>query len=77
MRLATWPAGVLLALYGVALLVQHGLMAAGVTDIPSGLGRTALLWHLLVWDPFWLLGGILFALAGWYYRQETRNLRAT
>ena len=77
MRLATWPAGILLALYGAALLIQHGLMAVGVIDIPAGLGRTALPWHLLVWDPFWLLGGILFALAGWYYRQTTRVLRAT
>jgi hypothetical protein len=59
--------GALTALYGSASLVQHGLMVAGVIAIPSGLGITAARWHLLLWDPWWLLGGILFLAAGWYY----------
>jgi len=36
-------------------------MAAGISSIPDLLGSmTAVRWHLLFWDPFWLLGGILF-----------------
>jgi hypothetical protein len=59
--------GALTALYGGASLVQHGLMVAGAIDIPAGLGATAARWHFLFWDPWWLLGGILFIAAGWYY----------
>ena len=46
-------------------------MEAGVRSIPTALGSDALRWHLLLWDPWWLLGGILFAGAAWQYEQET------
>lgn len=60
-RAATWGAGLLFIFYAVANLIQHGSMAAGISSIPDLLGSmTAVRWHLLFWDPFWLLGGILF-----------------
>ena len=61
-RLAVLLAGVLCAVYGLANLVQHSLMALGVVDVPSGLGRTAMWWHLGLWDPWWILGGVLLVL---------------
>lgn len=73
--LAGWGAGAALILYGGASFVQHAMMAAGIVGIPSGLGATVLRWHLLLWDPWWLLGGILFALAAWHYGRETSPLR--
>jgi predicted MFS family arabinose efflux permease len=60
---AAWGAAALLLLYAVANLVQHGLIVAGAIEMPAGLGDTAARWHLLFWDPFWLLGGVLTALA--------------
>jgi Protein of unknown function (DUF3995) len=54
--------GVLVALYGAAELVQHLLMATGAID-RSGLDDTAVFGHLLFWDPWWILGGVLFAIA--------------
>ncbi len=63
LRIAVWVAGGLLTLYGAANLIQHGLMKAGAVDTPSGLGSEAATWHLVLWDPWWLLGGILFLLA--------------
>ena len=74
--LAGWGAGALLALYGGANGVQHGLMVAGVIRIPEGLGRTAALWHLFLWDPYWLVGGILFVVAARRYRRASRLARA-
>jgi hypothetical protein len=72
MRLATvWGAGLLLIFYAVANMIQHGRMAAGVSNIPDLLGSiTAVRWHLLFWDPFWLLGGILFIMAAWRYSRQ-------
>lgn len=63
-RIGAWGGGILLTLYGVALLIQHGLMVAGVADLPASIGSMAAArWHLFFWDPFWLLGGILFLAA--------------
>ena len=46
-------------------------MAVGVGD-REGLDDAALYGHLLLWDPWWILGEVLFALAGW----RSRRVRA-
>ena len=48
-------------------------MAAGVLSTPEGLGATALRWHFVLWDPWWLVGGILFGLATWSYSRRSRG----
>lgn len=64
LRFGVWTAGILFTLYGLANLVQHGLMVFGINEIAAMVGtHTAALWHFLFWDAFWLLGGILFILA--------------
>lgn len=70
-RLAARAAGVGFILYGGALLTQHGLMLTGAVDTPDALGTTAARWHFWLWDPWWLLGGILFALAAWSSRRTS------
>jgi hypothetical protein len=70
---AAWAGGILVVLYGAASWVQEGLMLVGVIPIPSGLGHTAALWHVLFWDPWWLLGGILFVAAAWFYGRRTSS----
>jgi hypothetical protein len=42
---AAWGLGILLALYGGASWVQHGLMEVGVLIFPAGLGSTWTWWH--------------------------------
>ncbi len=69
--LAGWGAATLLSLYALANLVQHLLIVAGVVDVPAGLGRAALPWHLLLWDPIWLSGGLLFNLTAIRYTRLT------
>lgn len=72
--MAGWGAVAVMAVYeGAASLVQHALMVAGVIDIPAGLGATAARWHLALWDPWWLLGGILFGLATWRYQRRDQD----
>lgn len=68
LRVAIWTAGVLLTLYGGANLIQHALMATGIIDTPAGLGETAVRWHLALWDPIWLVGGVLFVATAWLSR---------
>lgn len=66
-RLLLVAGGIAVAIMGIyegaASWVQHALMVAGVIDIPAGLGRRSAYWHLVFWDPWWLVGGLLFGLA--------------
>ena len=70
---AVWAAGVLLTLYGGANLIDHGRMVAGLRPTPEVLGQQAARWHLLLWDPVWLLGGVLFLAAAWQHQRLWRG----
>lgn len=73
---AAWVAGAIMLVYeGAASLIQHALMVAGVIATPAGLGETAARWHLVLWDPWWLVGGILFVAATWQYQRRSRVRR--
>ena len=71
-RIAAWIVGLLLVVYGIANFVQHGLMDAGIIPIPASFGAEALPWHLLVWNPWWLAGGLLFVALAWYATGDLR-----
>jgi hypothetical protein len=77
---AAWGTGVLLALYGGANLAVRAMMGLGVLSTPESMRSAAARWHLLVWDPWWLLGGILFCAAAWtyprYHRRRAGDRRA-
>jgi Protein of unknown function (DUF3995) len=59
--------GLLLLLYETAELVQHVLMAVGVVN-RGDLDDAALIGHLILWDPWWILGASLFVIAAWQQR---------
>jgi hypothetical protein len=70
--LGGWGASALFLVYGAANLVQDALIVAGAIPTPVGLGAVAARWHLFLWDPWWLLGGVLFALATWRFSRRRR-----
>ena len=67
----SWATGVVLALYGAAGTIEKALMQFGVRAVASSIGEDALIWYLLVWDPYWLLGGLLFLAATWRYQRDS------
>ena len=67
--LAGWAAGGFMAIYGLAGTTQALLMELDLTDIPESFGADVVRWYLFFWEPFWLLGGILFILATWQKRK--------
>jgi len=69
---AGWTAAVVLLGYGIANLVQHLLMWTGPIPVPAGLGTAALRWHLALWDPVWIIGGVLFTLAAVEHSRSAR-----
>ena len=64
--------GIFMILYSGANFLVRGLMWAGILNTPESMHSTAALWHLLFWNPWWLLGGILFSATAW---QEIRGYR--
>jgi hypothetical protein len=60
-------------LYAAGNLVQHALMATGVVSPPDTLGSYAVPWHLALWDPFWLVGGLLFLAATSAFQKSRRE----
>lgn len=69
--LAGWGVTALLCLYGGANLVQQLLMAAGVVEV-SDTFRPVLMWHLFLWSPVWLIGGVLYGIATFYLTKASR-----
>ena len=67
----TWGAGALFTLYGGANLAVRGVMALGLIETPEAMRSVAARWHLLLWDPWWLLGGVLFLLTAWQCRHRS------
>lgn len=59
-RIGAWTAGIVCVVYGGLNLAARGVMALGVIPTPESMYSTAATWHLLLWDPWWVLGGILF-----------------
>jgi len=49
-----------LLVYESAELIQHVLMLAGPVDTPEALGDAGVEGHVVLWDPFWILGAALF-----------------
>lgn len=66
-----WAAGVGMAIYGAVPLVVNGLMLARLLRVADAVEWTAIWWHFLLWDPWWLLGGVLFILAASQYQRRT------
>lgn len=61
-RALSWAGASVLTLYGAANVVVGGLALSGIIDGPAGeSARTALTGHVLLWDPLFLLWGLLLA----------------
>ncbi len=60
-------AGAVLALALVRPWGQGALVLAGAVDVSGPVDRTALWWHVAVWDLWFLVWGVLLGLAAWLY----------
>ncbi|WP_243761370.1 DUF3995 domain-containing protein [Streptomyces sp. YIM 98790] len=60
-----WAASAVLVLYGGVLVVGQALVEAGVLGAAQDADRKALRWHLYLWDPWFLVRGLLLGAAAW------------
>ena len=56
-----YAAGISMLLYGALGLIVDGLRLVGVFAV-SPSAWIALRWHVFLWDPWWIVGGVLFLL---------------
>jgi hypothetical protein len=69
---AAWAASVVLVGYGGLLEAVGALVLAGVIDPAGPVDRTALRWHVLVWDLWFLVWGLLLGVAAWRFGRASR-----
>lgn len=67
---AAWTAAALLTLYGVLQETSVVLVKFGVIETPEPRDSSALLWRLLVWEPWFLVWGVLLGLAAHHARRR-------
>ncbi|MDP9487035.1 MAG: DUF3995 domain-containing protein [Actinomycetota bacterium] len=72
---AAWAGAGLLSAYGGLLVAAQALVVAGFVGVAEPADRRALLWHLFVWDPWFLVMGLLLGVAVWHYQRGTRRRR--
>jgi Protein of unknown function (DUF3995) len=72
---AAWVGAVVLVLYGGANVVAGALVLAGVVEVAGGVDRTALWWHVLVWDSWFVVWGVLLGMAAWAGQSQVDSAR--
>ena len=68
LQIGAWLLGIGMLLYGGAGLVSDILHVAGVVGDPAQ--NKWFFWYLVVWDPWWMLGGLLFIAVAWLTRRQ-------
>jgi uncharacterized protein DUF3995 len=63
LRILAWAEGTILTLYGLVLSVAGVLVQAGVVAAGKAADHRALTWHAYLWDPWFLVWGLLVVAA--------------
>lgn len=71
----TWMLGIGMSLYGGLGLVSDVLHVTGVTSDPEN-GKW-FFWYLVLWDPWWVLGGILYLAVAWFAQRIPLSMETT
>jgi hypothetical protein len=59
-----------LTAYGGLLVAVGALVLTGLVSRAGPVDRTALRWHVLLWDLWFMVWGLLLGVAAWYYGRE-------
>jgi hypothetical protein len=68
---SAWAASAVLIVYGGLLVVVGALVLTGLVSPSGPVDRTALRWHVLLWDLWFLVWGLLLGVAAWHYGRES------
>ena len=68
-------ASVVLVLYGGALVTVGALVLTDVIEPGTAVDLAALRWHVLLWDPWFLIWGLLLGIAAYDLRRHPPEIR--
>jgi hypothetical protein len=68
-----WSASVVLTCYGGLLVAVGAMVLTGLISPAGPVDRTALRWHVLLWDLWFLVWGLLLGVAAWQYGRDSRG----
>jgi hypothetical protein len=69
-RVVSWVGGAGLLLYGGANVVISGAVLAGLIRVDGGYDRTAMIGHVPLWDPLFVLWGLALLGSLWLSRRR-------
>ena len=75
-RVVVWIEAAILTLYGLVLTATGLLVQSGVITAPANADHLALAWHAYLWNPWFLLWGLLVTTALLRTRPKRRRQRA-
>jgi hypothetical protein len=70
---AAWAASMVLTAYGGLLVAVGTLVLTGVLRPSGPVDRTALRWHVMLWDLWFLVWGLLLGVAAWHGARPGRR----
>lgn len=74
---AAWAASAVLTAYGGLLVLVGALVLTGLINPSDPVDRTALRWHVLLWDLWFLVWGVALGVAAWHYGRESTGTTST
>ncbi len=71
---AGWGGSALLVLYGGSQMAVQLLVVTGIVKAPSDIDRRGFYGHLYLWDPWFVIWGLLLGTTAYYYSRSQRRL---
>ena len=67
-----WAGAAVLTVYGLVQIVAIVLVALDVVEPAEPLETKAVLWRMFLWEPWFLVWGLLLSAAAWHFRARVR-----
>ena len=72
LQAVAWAGAAVLTVYGVVQTAAMVLVALDVFEPAEPLERRAVLWRLFLWEPWFLVWGLVLGAAAWHFRARVR-----
>ncbi|MDQ3577557.1 MAG: DUF3995 domain-containing protein [Actinomycetota bacterium] len=75
LSLVGWGGAAVLITYGAAQVLILAMVKAGAIEPDGPIDWTGFYGHLYIWDPWFVVWGVLMAITAFYYTRNSRRLQ--